>query len=51
MSEQERKKIKTNLHPKNKNREQYDLKQLIEEFPDLKNHIKPNKYVIMKLMI
>ena len=40
----EKNKIKTNLHPKNKNREQYDLKQLIEEFPDLKKHIKPNKY-------
>ena len=40
----ERNKIKTNLHPRNKNREQYDLKELIEEFPDLKKHIKPNKY-------
>jgi 23S rRNA (adenine1618-N6)-methyltransferase len=36
--------IKTNLHPRNKNREQYELKELIKEFPALKKHIKPNKY-------
>ena len=40
----ERSKIKTNLHPKNKNREQYDLKELIKDIPELKKHIKPNKY-------
>ncbi len=40
----ERSKIKTNLHPKNKNREQYNLTELIKEFPALKKHIKPNKY-------
>ncbi len=36
--------IKTNLHPKNKNREQYDLKLLLKDFPELKKYIKPNKY-------
>jgi 23S rRNA (adenine1618-N6)-methyltransferase len=44
MTEEERSKIKTNLHPRNKNREQYDLKELLKEFPELKKHIKPNKY-------
>ena len=44
MTEEERKKIKTNLHPRNKNREQYDLKELLKEFPELKKHINPNKY-------
>ena len=40
----ERNKIKTNLHPNNKNREQYNLTVLVKEFPALKKHIKPNKY-------
>jgi len=40
----ERNKIKTNLHPNNKNREQYDLQELVKEVPELKNYIKPNKY-------
>ena len=40
----ERSKIKTNLHPRNKNREQYDLAELLKEIPKLKKHIKPNKY-------
>jgi 23S rRNA (adenine1618-N6)-methyltransferase len=44
MTEEERSKIKTNLHPRNKNREQYDLKELLKEFPELKKHINPNKY-------
>ncbi|MBC8266042.1 MAG: 23S rRNA (adenine(1618)-N(6))-methyltransferase RlmF [Flavobacteriales bacterium] len=36
--------IKTNLHPNNKNREQYDLSELIKIRPELEKHIKPNKY-------
>jgi len=48
MKEQEKEthkksKIKTNLHPRNKNREQYDLAELLNEVPELKRHIKPNK--------
>jgi len=39
----ERSKIKTNLHPRNKNREQYDLKELIKEVPELKKYIQANK--------
>ena len=41
---EEKSKIKFNLHPKNKNREQYDLKKLLKEVPELKKHIRPNKY-------
>jgi 23S rRNA (adenine1618-N6)-methyltransferase len=41
---EERSKIKTNLHPRNKNREQYDLKELLKEFPELNKYITPNKY-------
>ena len=38
------KQIKTNLHPRNKNREQYDLSALISVNSELTNYIKPNKY-------
>ena len=31
------------LHPRNRNREQYDLQALISVVPDLNNYIKPNK--------
>ena len=40
----ERSKIKANLHPRNKNREEYDLMELLKEVPELKKYIKPNKY-------
>jgi 23S rRNA (adenine1618-N6)-methyltransferase len=36
--------IKTTLHPRNKNRERYDLDALISVNPKLSNYIKPNKY-------
>jgi len=36
--------IKTELHPRNKNRERYDLTALVEAVPTLNNFIKPNKY-------
>ncbi len=35
---------KVRLHIRNKNREKYDLDALIIAVPELKNHIKPNKY-------
>ena len=41
---QKKKDVKTRLHPRNKNRERYDLKALIEVSPELANHVKPNKY-------
>lgn len=44
MSGQKNKQEKTRLHPRNKNRERYDLDGLITSLPELKNHIKPNKY-------
>ena len=34
---------KKRLHPRNKNRERYDLKALALSNPELKNYIKPNK--------
>ena len=40
---QEKSKIKTNLHPKNKNREQYKIEELLLVIPELKDHIKKNK--------
>ncbi len=36
--------LKTKLHNRNRNREPYDLKALVDAIPGLKNHIKPNKY-------
>lgn len=36
--------IKSRLHPRNKNRDRYDLNALIKATPELKEHVKPNKY-------
>ena len=35
--------LKTRLHPRNKNREPYDLTALITANPELKKYVKPNK--------
>jgi 23S rRNA (adenine1618-N6)-methyltransferase len=35
---------KTTLHPRNKNRERYDLSALIIAVPELANYVKPNKF-------
>lgn len=35
---------KTRLHPRNKNRERYDLSALKHAVPELADHVKPNKY-------
>ena len=43
MEEKGKSNIKTNLHPNNKNREQYDLTELVKEVPELKKHIQANK--------
>lgn len=40
----EQPKEKLKLHPRNKNRERYDFKQLIESFPELASFVKPNPY-------
>jgi len=37
-------KDKSKLHPRNKNRERYDFKQLIEGSPELAPYVKPNIY-------
>ena len=37
------KKLKTTLHPNNKNREQYDLIALVKEIPKLEKYVKKNK--------
>ena len=37
-------KVKSILHPRNEHRERYDFPALIEETPELKNFVKPNKY-------
>lgn len=43
MSQEIKKQVKTRLHPRNKNRERYDLQALIQAIPELKNHVKPSK--------
>lgn len=43
MSSEKSKAIKTSLHPRNKNRESYDLPALIDAYPNLADYIKPNK--------
>ncbi len=37
-------KEKSKLHPRNKNRERYDFKQLIDCYPELANFVRPNLY-------
>lgn len=44
MSTEKKQKIKTSLHPRNKNRERYDLSALISVNPELENYIIPNKF-------
>ncbi len=44
MSKEKEKQIKTRLHPRNRNREQYDLNALIKANSELANYLKPNKY-------
>ncbi len=44
MSSEKSNQEKTTLHPRNKNRERYDLSALIIAVPELANHVKPNKY-------
>ena len=40
----EQPKEKLKLHPRNKNRERYDFKQLIESSPELAPFVKPNTH-------
>jgi len=44
MSSEKSTQEKTTLHPRNKNRERYDLNALILAVPELANHVKPNKF-------
>lgn len=44
MSSEKNKSIKTRLHPRNKNRERYDLAALISAIPELAKHVRPNKH-------
>ena len=44
MSSEKKPQEKTRLHPRNRNRERYDLQALIKATPELKNYVKPNKY-------
>ncbi len=37
-------KVKSVLHPRNEHRERYDFPELIEELPELKEFVKPNKF-------
>ena len=44
MSSEKSQQEKTTLHPRNKNRERYDLGALIVAVPDLAKYVKPNKF-------
>ncbi|MFT5859657.1 MAG: 23S rRNA (adenine1618-N6)-methyltransferase [Flavobacteriaceae bacterium] len=44
MSSEKNQQEKTRLHPRNKNRERYDLSALISANPKLKNHVSHNKF-------
>ena len=44
MSTEKNREEKTRLHTRNKNRERYDLKALVKTYPELSEHIRPNKY-------
>ena len=43
-NKREHPKEKSKLHPRNKNRERYDFKQLIDSFPELATFVMPNPY-------
>lgn len=43
MREEKKQQEKAMLHPRNKNRERYDLEALTACIPELANHVKPNK--------
>jgi 23S rRNA (adenine1618-N6)-methyltransferase len=44
ISSEKNKEVKTRLHPRNRNRERYDLNALISANNALKSFVKPNKY-------
>ncbi|MGO2357580.1 23S rRNA (adenine(1618)-N(6))-methyltransferase RlmF [Mesonia sp.] len=44
MPSEKQKQEKTRLHARNRNRERYDLNALIKVKPELKAHLKPNKF-------
>ena len=44
MSSKKNPQEKARLHPRNKNRERYDLSALINATPELKKHVSPNKF-------
>lgn len=44
MPKEKNQQIKTTLHPRNKNRERYDIDALLSVNPKLSKYIKPNKY-------
>jgi 23S rRNA (adenine1618-N6)-methyltransferase len=44
MSTENKQQEKNRLHPRNRNRDRYDLVALIKLQPDLATHVKPNKY-------
>ena len=44
MPSERNKQEKTRLHPRNKNRERYDLSALTSATPELVNYVKPNKF-------
>jgi len=44
MSSKKSKQEKTRMHPRNRNRERYDLAALLTAYPELGNYIKPNKF-------
>src|SRR5690554_1818721 len=46
MANNKQKKIKSELHPRNRNRERYDLHALAAAIPELKSHIMKNKHGI-----
>lgn len=43
MSAHKKEQLKTRLHPRNRNREPYDLNALIKTTPTLEDYVKPNK--------
>ncbi len=49
MPSEKKKGEKTRLHPRNKNRERYDLSALTTVIPELKKYIVPNKYGVLSV--
>ncbi len=49
MPPEKKEQLKTRLHPRNKNRERYNLNALINAIPELEKHVSPNSFGVISI--